>query len=277
QERAESLHILRPEARPQDVQAFRTPLNDGLAADSPLRLPTPKTAPAPYQAEVKPAPEALQPEPEDAAVDAPPAQTAFIDTHIHVDATPTTPNTLQPSEAPRRRQRGWLAGGLIALCVLAAGTAYWWPAGSSAPASASAPSPISVPQAPAKAEAPEAPAQAAASTPTPTPTPTLTPTPTPIPTPMPTATPTATPKPTEPVTAKAPASKPATKGQRDPAVATLKPARETVQDSTAAATPEAAPSYSERSRPPRCGELILKASLETLTPDELSFLKSKCR
>ncbi|RZI89993.1 MAG: serine/threonine protein kinase, partial [Variovorax sp.] len=52
---------VRPEARPQDVQAFRDLLNDGLAADSPLRLPTPKAAPAPYQAETVAAPEAPPP------------------------------------------------------------------------------------------------------------------------------------------------------------------------------------------------------------------------
>ncbi|RYF69140.1 MAG: serine/threonine protein kinase, partial [Comamonadaceae bacterium] len=42
---------VRPEARPQDVQAFRDLLNDGLAADSPLRLPPSKVPPAPHQAE----------------------------------------------------------------------------------------------------------------------------------------------------------------------------------------------------------------------------------
>jgi hypothetical protein len=36
-------------------------------------------------------------------------------------------------------------------------------------------------------------------------------------------------------------------------------------------------SYTQGARPPKCGELILKASLEALAPDEMAFLKSRCR
>jgi hypothetical protein len=36
-------------------------------------------------------------------------------------------------------------------------------------------------------------------------------------------------------------------------------------------------SYTERSKPPRCGDLILKSSLEVLNPEEVVFLKNRCR
>jgi len=41
--------------------------------------------------------------------------------------------------------------------------------------------------------------------------------------------------------------------------------------------PEVASSYTERSKPPRCGDLILKSSLDVLNPEEVVFLKTRCR
>jgi hypothetical protein len=40
---------------------------------------------------------------------------------------------------------------------------------------------------------------------------------------------------------------------------------------------EVTSSYTQGARPPKCGELVLKASLEALAPDEMAFLKSRCR
>ncbi len=37
------------------------------------------------------------------------------------------------------------------------------------------------------------------------------------------------------------------------------------------------PSYVEKRRPPRCAELVLKASLEPLNPDDIAFLRSTCK
>jgi serine/threonine protein kinase len=40
---------------------------------------------------------------------------------------------------------------------------------------------------------------------------------------------------------------------------------------------EVTSSYTQAARPPKCGELVLKASLEPLAPDDMAFLKSRCR
>jgi serine/threonine protein kinase len=40
---------------------------------------------------------------------------------------------------------------------------------------------------------------------------------------------------------------------------------------------EVTSSYAQAARPPKCGELVLKASLEPLAPDDMAFLKSRCR
>ncbi len=230
-----------PATRPQDVQAFRVLLNEGLAPDSPLRLSMPKALPLSVPVGARAAAEPLIEAPSVAPVTA---------------VGPTLPN---PARAPAptrgaspRHLKRWLFG-LIALCVMA-GIVHWWP------------STTVEPPPPAAAPVNEAPAAKPLET---------TPAPARIIAPAPVG--------PAPEINNAPAPRTTRQSAKTPrnsatdSAKPVRPATASVNEPTIAAPAQVPPSSSERSRPPMCSELVLKASLESLTQDELSFLRSKCK
>ena len=60
-------------------------------------------------------------------------------------------------------------------------------------------------------------------------------------------------------------------------VLALQSAAKSAQPRSAHSEREVTSSYTQGARPPKCGELVLKASLEALNPDDMAFLKSRCR
>ncbi len=140
-----------PAARPQDVEAFRKLLNEGLAEDSPLRLATPKLV-------------SLSRLPE-----APTAAEPVVEVPLIANVTEATPTPPAPSDAPAsthaatpRHFARWLFAS-IALC-LAAGMVYWWPRATVMP-----PPPTATPVSAAPAAKPLAPTPVAEPRMTPTP------------------------------------------------------------------------------------------------------------
>lgn len=236
-----------PAARPQDVQAFRELLNQGLAGDSPLQLSTLKAQPLTPHVEVFSAAETLVEEPPVAPIRA---------VRPTLPASPAVPAPTQG--ALLRHRKRWLFG-LLALCVIA-GTLHWWPGTTVKP---SPPKAAPVNTAPAAKLLETAPAPAPVVAPAPVIAPAL----------------------AEPAPKIHGAPPPGLTRQSAPparasAAVSRKPVRPPVasaNEPTIEAPVQVAPSSSERSRPPMCGDLVLKASLEPLTQDELSLLKSKCR
>lgn len=235
---------VRPEGRPQDVAQFLALLGE---------------------------------EPAPAAVDAAPVAVAVVESTAP-EPVASAFGGLSDAPAARRSVR-WtpIAGGLaLALCA-----GLWWslrsaplptstPAPAPAPASAAAPAPAPAPASativPATVSVP-APIDTAPAEPTPAApavvvTPAIaTPVPAPAPTPVAIAKPRAERIPKPPV-ASAPVSAPSASPPVDRSV-------EERADSS--------PSYVEKRRAPRCAELVLKASLEPLNPDDIAYLRSTCK
>jgi serine/threonine protein kinase len=164
---------------------------------------------------------------------------------LEADAMP-----MPESDAPRRRSRGPV---LAAAVLIVTALAVWW-AQSRAPEVAAA-APVSAP-APMAEPSPPAPAPAVAPAAAPPVTPPVT---------TPSASPESSPRPAQAATA--------TKRTR-PAVANSLPA---TQAKRAPAETEAVAAPADTAKPSRCSELVLKSSLDSLTPSEAAYLKKECR
>lgn len=241
---------VRPEDRPQDVASFRALLAVPPAESDamPPAPPAPPAAPPP-------------PPPRLAPVEAEPTAFGALTDIDGADDHHRYATTLRAPLPLSARRRGWAPMlGLIALAGAAAAAWWAWPA--------------SVETLATKAETPRV------ETPTPTPTPA------PTPASAPASTPAAAPAPTAVAPAPSPtpvvASPPPAPARRTPVAERAPPVQTTARPAPATASPptrdqEVASSYTQSGRPPRCGELVLKASLEALGPDEMAFLKNRCR
>jgi hypothetical protein len=240
---------VRPEDRPQDVAVFRALLAVGLSGEGDGESERDGDGVARTQR---------------IALDEA-APTAFGTLTAHDDG-PVYATTLRaPLAWPRRRRA--LAPVLGAIALASALSAMWWawPAASVKPVAAtSAASPTAT-------AAPAVPAVPAADTATPA----LTPNP---PARAPSAAMIDPPVVVGPIPSRSPAvAKPAPADPPTERVRPLAAAAKSVQPRMPPSDQEVAPSYTQGARPPKCGELVLKASLETLASDEMAFLKSRCR
>ena len=166
-----------------------------------------------------------------------------------------------PRAAPRRRLLAWLLGA-AAVAAAGGGAVVLWK--SQQPEPAPTPVPVPAPQPP--------PAPVPAPTPAPTPAPEPAPPP-PAPAPEPTPAPAPAPTPA-PVPAPAPAPAPVTQTVpvKPPAPAPAPRPR----PSQTMAEPAPAPGISAAKRA-KCSDILQKASLESLTSEEASYLKKECR
>ena len=294
---------VRPEHRPQDVAAFRALLAVGQPADgapdfprteriAPIARPLPPPPPSPPVPRAPPAPPRAAPRAPRAAPAPREGEPTAFGGLFEIDGPTLYPTTLRVPGSPsprRRRSRMPLLAG-VALLV-AAGAAWFAMSGSPAPTTAAA-----VPQAPAApvvraaAPAPVAPVAAVAAVVPVAPAAPAAPSPI-------VQAPPATP-PSTAVAPTAPSSPPVVAGaasrlpdrtvravERPQGVALATPVSARPASSKPAQTapveasegPEVTFTYTQPARPPRCGDLVLKASLETLQPDEIAFLKSRCR
>ncbi|MEJ7688745.1 MAG: serine/threonine-protein kinase [Variovorax sp.] len=228
---------VKPEARPQDVAQFRQLLGAGLAPDGPLLGAQNSELPAP-------------------------------DDHPIEASTPTEPSAVSvATTAPRRWNKALYAMAALAVLAGVAGATLWLTARST-PAPKAVPIPMAAPEAMTPAPAPA---------PMPAPVPVSEPVPMPMPTPVTVPAPAPT-TPSAPAVAPRPVPKTAPAAKRAAAPASLgTPAALSSRSTPAKAEPEAAPAPTEKSRPPRCADLILKSSLEPLSPEEFAYLKRECR
>jgi len=245
---------VRPHERPQSVTQLRalidtapTPEPAAPAAPSTARLNTPlAVAPAPPVDSVAPPPAVTQPvhpKPQVRQAEAPPAR--------------------GKSKAPGRLL-------IVGLILIALAGFAWWIATTRSPSDQAAPSGIT-PQAidPTPTVPPPVVAPAASASPVTTPPPALEPEPlageaTPMasaPAPVPATTPTPLPEAPAPNRAAEPIPTKA-KAPKEPAALPQKMPPQPRQDPAARA---------------RCGDILQKASLETLSPEETAFLKKECR
>ncbi len=244
---------VRPEERPQDVAQFRELLNVGLAPDSPLRFRPSGFQHSGFQASGF----------SSSGFDRPPAAElpAPVPALVHPHSVPRRKGA--PASAPALRRWGKLAYALLTAALLAAGGAVWWFKVRDALAPAIAP--MSSP-APALAPAATAPITKPAPVSEPTPSPAPEAAPEPPPSPMLASEPAPAPSPL-------PASRPAVERRKPapvsrPTAEFRRPAREEA---------EAAPPKREGGRPARCSDILQKASLEPLDPEEAAYLRRECR
>ncbi|MEP6720736.1 MAG: serine/threonine-protein kinase [Variovorax sp.] len=235
---------VRPEARPQDVTAFRALLGVDDAANE-ARLPSQPAALAAADA---------------ASVAEPRPVESKAPTEL---AAPFT-----APKAPRRSKMYYAIPGLVVL--LATGTAWMsvrsqFEAAPAAPAARAAAAVAATPAAPAEGPSPVA---------TPT-APPLAPTPSQV-----------TPSQVTPAVPALPASRPPAPAQasrlaaRKPAPSSpmpTAPAGAVEKNRTLSGEVQIAASYTQESRPPRCSELVLKSSLESLSTEEIAFQKNRCK
>ena len=232
---------VRPEDRPQDVAAFRALLAVGQPSNGNGFEPTQRVA----RDETVP--------------------TAFGGLATYDDRHFYATTLRAPMASPPRRRALAPTLGVVALASAAAAIWWGWPAASVKPAAAKA------------SAAPTATAAPAARIAVPAPTPTPTPTPDPVAV-APTAPVSAPPMAIRTSPSRPPVvARPATVGASAEPTLPLPSAAKTVQPRTTPTEQEVTSSYMQAARPPKCGELVLKASLETLAPDEMAFLKSRCR
>jgi serine/threonine protein kinase len=174
------------------------------------------------------------------------------------------------AEAPRAARRSNARYAMSAVAVLVAVGALWLGlrgANDAAPATAAMPAIAATPTPPPQAAAP-------------------TPASAPAPTPAPVATAPVQAAATSPVL---PAAQPPAPAQA-PRVAARKPQAVRVAEQAAPAVAsvsetnrtlsreqQVASSYAQESRPPRCSDLVLKSSLDTLNPEEVAFQKTRCK
>lgn len=247
---------LRPEARPQDVAQFRA-LIDRQAVDAPGPALAPVQALAP-EAGVAAAAIDTTPAVAEAASSEPAPLTAF----------PPSLTSAPTMAAPRRKGFGPVV--LLAL-ALACGAAWWLGARRGpAPVAASSPASVAPPTAalPAKASPPLPiqPMQAAEKA-------------------VPILSRSVSKEPLEAAVPRSAAAlaaptKPASVAVARVAPARAKPAAPAPQPSEAkprAAEAEPTAAVATASRPQRCSDLVLKSSLDTLSPDEVTFQKTQCK
>jgi len=259
---------VRPKDRPQDVRQFRELLNAGLAADSAdlfhssgfqsSGFHSSGFSPSAFDAKAH-EPTVPRSVPLTVPTTAPHAQTVaepetWMD--LRTQAPPVAVPPPVPAAARSRRTLLLLAG----LAVLAAGAGVGVLLRQrKEPASDVVTAPPPEPAASAAAAAP-APVEAAA----PAPPPAVEPAPVPVPAPPPVA-----------VEAPPPAPAPVPEAPAPPAVAEAPAAAPAVVRRPArpvAPTPPVA-----KVKPARCSDILLKASLEPLTPEEAAYLKRECR
>ncbi|WP_435457552.1 serine/threonine protein kinase [Variovorax sp. LT2P21] len=232
---------VRPEDRPQDVTAFRALLAVGQPSDDEGDDDGDGFARTQRIARDEAAPTAVG------------APTAHDDHHFYA-TTLRAPMALPP----RRRALAPMLG-VIALASAAAAMWWAWPAASVKPTAAqpdAAPTARAAPAADSAAPAPtQNPPMLAPSAPVIAP---------------PVAVDTAPSRPAA-VAKSAPLGPSTERALPHPSAA------KSVQPRTTRSEQEVTSSYTQAARPPKCGELVLKASLEALAPDEMAFLKSRCR
>ena len=265
---------VRPEARPQNVAQFRALLDAGLTPASHSVLPTSQ-----FQH----------------SVDTNEGVVA-VASDRNGSQTKASPFPTAPARLAREGTPAWRTGkavfALAAAAVLLAGGAVVWmttrdkfaPSVDRMPTARETPAPTATARdaAPTPAAGP-APAAAPASASIPSPG--ETPAPTPAEPPETPQLPTAAESPKEPPKVKeAPAvadrsrptaNPPAPTGQRARPIASSRVVTESKRATLADQPPPS--SYNERVRPPRCGAIVQKSSLESLSPEEVAFLKRECR
>ena len=266
---------VRPEARVQDVAQFRELLNAGLAPDSPLRF-----RPSGFQHSGFQASDASSSAYNRLPAADPPAP-------VIAPARPVRRLKAVASPRPVLRRLGKLAYAVATVALLTAGGAVWWikvrevktpvvapmpvpmpmpaPAPAlTAPPSAQAPAPAPAPEPrPARATEPK-PARAPDPAPSPPPVAAAEPTASPIPAPEPAPVPAAKPRPASPSAVERPKPAPATR----PVAESRRPPQQQAESSA---------TTNERGRPARCSDIVTKASLGPLEPEEAAYLRRECR
>ena len=248
---------LRPEARPQDVAQFRALIDpQPVAPPPPVSAPVHAVAP---EAGVAPAAIDAAPAPAKAAPSEPAPLTAL---------SPSLPSALTTA-APSRK--GYRPAVLLAL-ALACGAAWWLgarPLPAPVEASASVAPTAAVLPVTATPTIPVGPVQAADKA-------------------VPVLPPSISTEPLEPAVRRStvlalpskPAPTPVAVARVAPARA--KPAARAPEPSesrprAARAEAEPMPAVAAAGKPQRCSDLVLKSSLDSLTPDELTFQKNQCK
>lgn len=228
---------VRPEDRPQDVAAFRALLAAGQPSDG--------------------AGDAFARTQRIARDEA--APTVFGALTAHDDRQFYATTIRAPMALPPRRRALAPMLGVIALASAAAAMWWAWPAASVRPTAAK---PDAAPMATA------APAAA-----------TAVPAPTPNPPALAPSAPALTPTIADGTAPSRPpvVAKPVPVGAPTERALPLQSAAKSPQPRMTHSEQEVTSSYTQGARPPKCGELVLKASLEALAPDEMAFLKSRCR
>lgn len=187
------------------------------------------------------------------------------------DATPEPSDFRGTPQAPQTRSRRLQARlAVLAVVLLVAGAALWHRERGAVTAQAPSPAATSTPV--ASGAAVQAPAPAPAHAPAPAPTAVAV-----------TGVPAAT-APAQRPAAALPPTPPARVADRKPAPAP-RPApasADTVvglseKNRTVSREQETAPSYTQSSRSPGCSDLVLKSSLEPLSPEEAAFQKTRCK
>ncbi|MEJ8854505.1 protein kinase [Variovorax robiniae] len=303
---------MRPEARPQDVAQFVAMLD---VAPSPAASPVSSPAPvveAPKTTSVfrrasKAVTERLSrtrnltrtrasiPTPGQPPIAGPASRPATVKAAPKAKATlaAKATATAQRQAAPARGTGKAILAFAAAALLLAGGAAWWWKMRISSPPAASVPAapeavaptePAPEPQpTPAAIAAPPAPATApppAAERPAaPPPVAERPSTPEPAPAPTPSQAPVAEP----PVASQAPASAARSRPARPPAAA-VERSRPVASGRAVAESRPVPPSESPSTttpnvgrRPARCSDIVLKSSMESLSPEEVAFLKRECR
>jgi serine/threonine protein kinase len=280
---------VRPHERPQSVAALRALLAAAPSAGFvPEPSPGPSSAPATVPSPLAEAPSAHVP----ATQARPPPESAPVAPTIIKPRTETSPQA--PAVAPPRqdaaeppRQGGAASGRAVGLALAAgvlliavAGLA-WFLEGRET-ATAATPSPSAIPP-------PESASSATPTPPAPAPVlPTASTPPVAVAEPASTASPSPTTEatPAQPTaTAPAPSTMPAPSPSTDkPATPTPKPVRSAEPAppkarKEPAAIPQKMPAASRHDTAvqARCGDILQKASLETLSPEETAFLRKECR
>jgi serine/threonine protein kinase len=252
---------LRPEGRPQDVAQFRALINVPAAGDEP---PQPAAARVQEALEVPAKTGQAADEPRVSVDRASLATHGWTTLYVAPAAAPVEPTAPEAAVPAPRRMR--IAPVVLLALALAGGTVVWLGT-LSAPPSAGA----SAPDMPLSVARPEA------ATPLP-PTALAAPG-----APLPDAAPAAPADPPKPSAmrsadrAAAPARTAAVMPKPSPA--RPKPAPSAPEAAPAARRAEAPPIAvaAEASKPARCSDLVLKSSLDRLSPDEITFQRSQCK
>jgi len=295
---------MRPEARPQDVAQFVAMLDVAPP-------PAPSPAPVPVPAREAPKTTSVFRRASKAVTERlsrtrnltrtrTPGQPPFVGAASR-PATPTATASASAAAAAKAkaksereststRGRGKAIVAFAAAALLLAGGAAWWwmtrashaPPIASVPATPEAVAPTTSAPEPQPTPAAVAPPTAPARTSPPVAEPSLAERPT-APEPAPAAAPEQAPAAEPPVAsqAPAPAARPRPIKPAAPAVERPRPvaSNRTAAEPRTAAAPESPPATPPNvgRRPARCGDIVLKSSMESLSPEEVAFLRRECR